>query len=326
MMPSRWVACAILLTGSACEAGAQQPPAAGPPGGSLRVGQVDVRIEYADEAAATVDSVVRDLVPRALEEYRRLFGGMPKDASGEEIVDLRIELSRAPRGEGNSDPGVVQVAMGDEPMFGFYDWQQVLLHELFHLWSAETFRYGTDAEQWFNEGAAELYALRTAARLGLIEPERVPANAATLVGFYLTSRNVERLSMREAGSTPENKRENYFLVYDGGFTAALVLDYEIRRRTEGRRSLDDLMRWLYVHFDAGERRYGMDDLVRGLRETGAGEFADFFSRHVDGRESIPVWRHLDLGRMSLELTRNAVRPAEQRQVTDETLAATLGIP
>jgi predicted metalloprotease with PDZ domain len=146
------------------------------------------------------------------------------------------------------------------------------------------------------------------------------------VGFYLTSENLERLSMREAGSTPENKRENYFLVYDGGFAAALVLDYEIRTRTEGRQSLDVLMPWLYRHFDAGEKRYGLEDLVRGLRETGAGEFADFFARHVDGREAIPVWRYFDLGELSLELTRNTLRPPDQRQIPDETLAAALGIP
>jgi hypothetical protein len=284
-----------------------------------------VNVQYASADAARRHAQVESLLRGGLSVYTSLFGGLPREPSGRPYAQLRVALSLAERGEGSADAGVVQVALGWEPMFGFYTWQMTLLHELFHLWSAESFRYRTGEEQWFNEGAAEFYTLQTAARLGLITSDEVPATFAVPIGFYNAARGLGTLSMRAAGSTPASKFEHYFLVYHGGFTSLFTLDYQIRRRTNGQKSLDDLMRWLYQNFDAQTRRYSLVDLERGLRETSGVDFSEFMGTHVAGTQAIQVGRYVNLGELSLELARNSVRPTNQRVVSDSVLLRSIGL-
>ncbi|MGH7460066.1 MAG: hypothetical protein ACREMA_03435 [Longimicrobiales bacterium] len=284
-----------------------------------------VTVQYANAEAAGRHAEVRRIIGGGLNSYIELFGGLPRDSVGRSHGRLRVELSIAPRGEGDADPGLVRVAMGREPMLGFYTWQMTLLHELFHLWSAESFRYNTDEEQWFNEGAAEFYTLQTAARLGLMRKDQVPATFAIPVTFYSSALDAGRMSMRKAGSTPALKRDHYFLVYHGGLTAVLSLDYEIRRRSQGQRSMNDVMRWLYRSFDAQARRYTTKDIERGAKETTGVDIGDFLGRYVSGSDIIPVGRYFSLGETALSLARNPVLPADQRRAVDPLLAASLGL-
>ena len=284
-----------------------------------------VTVQYANAEAASRHAEVRRVIGSGLDTYMELFGGLPRDSVGRSHGRLRVELRMAQRGEGNADPGLVQVTMGREPMMGYYTWQMVLLHELFHLWSAESFRYQSEEEQWFNEGAAEFYTLQTAARLGLIRNDQVPATFAIPVAFYSTALDAGRMSMRKAGSTPTLKRDHYFLVYHGGLTALLALDYEIRRQSRGQRSMNDVMRWLYRSFDAQARRYTLKDIERGARETTGVDIGDFLGRHVSGSDIIPLGRYFSLGETALNLARNSVVPADQRRPVDPLLAASLGL-
>src|SRR5262245_19020547 len=121
-----------------------------------------VHVRYGDPKAAEFDARVREVAGTAIESYSALFGRVPGDAQGKPLRELTLTIAHGPVGGGESDPGLVSVTIGERPVFGFYGWELTLLHELFHLWSAEMFRYETYAEQWFNEGVAELYTLRTA--------------------------------------------------------------------------------------------------------------------------------------------------------------------
>jgi predicted metalloprotease with PDZ domain len=269
-----------------------------------------------------------------LEELTAVFKGPPRDPAGRPALTLTVNLSTAVAGEGDSDPGVLTVVAGEKPLFGFYSWQLMILHELVHLWSAETFRYRDDREQWFNEGVAEYYMLRTATRRGFVAPEAAPAIAAMAAGFYTSAPAAGRVSLREAGRTPANKREHYFLVYHGGWMAATLLDVDIRRRTQGMRSLDDLMRWLYLNRDAGGRRYGLDDLIRGLNAGTGIDYSAFIARYIDRADVLPLRAYLDFGSAALgEYRHRAVdalaargeRPAVRLPPLEPALAAALGL-
>ena len=261
-----------------------------------------VRVRYGDRKAAELDARVREIAGTAIESYTALFGRVPDDARGEPLHELALTIAHGPGRGGESDPGLVSVTIGERPVFGFYGWELTLLHELFHLWSAGTFRHETCAEPWFDEGVAELYTLRTAVEIGFLSPEEVVSATSTLLGFYLSATDIGKLSLREAGSTPEEKRAHCFLVHDGGLAALF------------------LMRWLAEHFDRGGRLYDMDDLINGLRETTGVDVRAFFTRYVDGLEPVPVGQYLDLGRLSFDL---AAAGAERSP--DPYLSAALGI-
>lgn len=131
--------------------------------------------------------------------------------------------------------------------------------------------------------------------------------------------------MRDAGTTSGGLRTHYSLVYYGGLTVGLILDREIRRQSGGKRSLDDLMKWLYAAFDADKRRYGIEDLARGLDQLGAGKYRAFLDRYVNGRVVIPLNDYLDLGTLGMETLGSALLPNPSTTYSDPHLAAAVGL-
>jgi hypothetical protein len=325
------IGCALWLAGSAVSAaGAEIMP------DTVRftASGIAVALVLQDRGATALRSDAERVLRAGLDELTTIFKGPPRDPTGRPALRLTVNLSTGVAGEGDSDPGVLTVVAGDKPLFGFYSWRLVVLHELVHLWSAETFRYQDDREQWFNEGVAEYYMLRTATRRGFVAPEASPAIAAMAAGFYTSAPGAGRISLREAGRTPDSKREHYFLVYHGGWMAATILDVDIRRRTRATRSLDDLMRWLYRNRDARSRRYALEDLIRGLTAASALDYSAFMTRFVDGKDVLPLREYLDFGNAALgeyrhlavdALATRGRRPAVQLPALDPALAAALGL-
>jgi predicted metalloprotease with PDZ domain len=80
------------------------------------------------------------------------------------------------------------------------------------------------------------------------------------------------------------------LQYDGGFVAALLLDLRLRQRTDGSRSLDDLMREMFARYGTTGKEYALAD-VSSLAEALAGDDLDgFFERYVAAPSSSPSRR------------------------------------
>lgn len=84
--------------------------------------------------------------------------------------------------------------------------------------------------------------------------------------------------------------------YDKGETIALVLDLLLRGRSEGRVSLDDVMRRAYQHFylDSPQatyylrgRGYTTEEFQQVATEVAGFDLADFFTRHVRATEPLP---------------------------------------
>jgi hypothetical protein len=291
-----------------------------------------VSLVLLDPGATALRAEGERVLRAGLDEFTAIFNGPPRDSIGRPAHALTVNLSTGVAGEGDSDPGVVTVVAGERALFGFYSWQLVLLHELFHLWSAESFRYRDDREQWFNEGVAEYYMLRTATRRGVVAPDAAPGIAAMAAGFYATAPGLGRISLREAGRT---KRDHYFLVYHGGWMAATVLDVDIRRRTDGAQGLDDLMRWLYAHRDRQAQRYTLGDLVGGLKASSGIDYSTFMAQYIEGTKVLPLRDYLDLGEVALgayrrraleALAARGERPDVQLPPVDPALAAALGLP
>src|SRR5262245_7058126 len=178
-----------------------QAPCGQPVRDSVAGAGLIVLLAYSDTAIRPAVPQIHRILPPVLTYYTALFGGSPRGARGKPYSRICLELTSGARGGGEADPEIVRMVIGDEPMFGLYSWEMVLLHELFHLWSAESFRYSSGAEQWFNEGVAELYMLKTAAKVGLIPADQVPAFAAMLLGFYNSANDLGRLSLRQAGDS-----------------------------------------------------------------------------------------------------------------------------
>jgi predicted metalloprotease with PDZ domain len=256
-------------------------------------------LNYFDQRLFPLDSQIKDVIKSAFVEAARVFGGLPKDLSGNVYREFRVNMRRDPDLQlaAEADPNVIDLTMNEgmenKLVFGYQTWKIGLIHEMLHFWNAETFRYRSGREQWFNEGITEYYAFRIAIKLGLIGRDDIPARLGLPVGYYLNDSGIGSLSMSEAGEG-ERKGRHYFLVYCGGLVAGMTLDYDIRSHSRNTRSLDDLMKAMYRTFNRTDRTYTNADVLAELNRLTGKDYTEFFNRYITGKEVIPVGQYFSL--------------------------------
>ena len=263
------------------------------------VSDVKVALNYFDHKLLHLDGQIKDVIELAFPEAVKLFGGLPKDSSGDVYRQFRVNVRRDPNMEINAEayPNVIDLKMNEgfdnKLIFGYQTWKLGVIHEMLHFWNAHTFRYQSGREQWFNEGITEYYALRTGARLGLIAKDEMPARLSLPVGYYLSDSGIGSLSISEAGEG-EQKFRHYFLVYCGGLVAGMTLDYDIRANTRNTKSLDDLMKTMYRTFNRTDRTYTTSAILSELNKLTGKDYSEFFKRYIQGKEIIPVGQYFNI--------------------------------
>lgn len=168
-------------------------------------------------------------------------------------------------------------------------WGNTLAHEFFHSWNGHAIQ-GEDyaSSQWFSEGFTEYYANLALVRERLIDEELFVRKMEKNLGLYFyfnASPAFDGASLKEAGT----KKGRYRIgVYNGGWAAAFCLDVMIRDETNGKKSLDDLMRLVYERFGLAAKKYRYEDLVRAMSEIAGRDMGDFFKKYVAGKDRLPV--------------------------------------
>jgi predicted metalloprotease with PDZ domain len=144
--------------------------------------------------------------------------------------------------------------------------KSILGHEMTHTWTAND-----DLGKWYNEGNAVYYQALLAWRAGLITADQFLADLNQTAGRYYTN------ALR---ATPEDQVLPHFwedtrirvLPYDRGAMYFAVLNGKIRKKSGGRRSIDDLIQVMIVRAHAGEKlsdQVWVDLLGKELGEEGA---------------------------------------------------------
>src|SRR6185503_16999942 len=165
---------------------------------------------------------------------------------------------------------------------------------------------------WVMEGVTSYYDRHLLVRAGLQPPSRYLEKLGEELSKIAALPGRFRQSLEESSfdawiklyRPDENSPNSTISYYLKGGVVALLCDLEIRSRTGGARSLDDVMRLLWQRH--GKAGVGFaDEAVQALFEEGAGlELAAFFDRFVRGREELdanPLLRTVGL----------TVRPADE---------------
>jgi predicted metalloprotease with PDZ domain len=120
----------------------------------------------------------------------------------------------------------------------------------------------------------------------------------------------------------ENTINSAVSYYDKGAIVALLLDLEIRARSGGRRSLDDVMRQLYEEFGKRNRNYTPADFQRVAEQAAGASLAEFFSRYVAGRAELDYNAALEAAGLRLDTAGAGPQggPAPERAYLGATLA------
>jgi predicted metalloprotease with PDZ domain len=138
-----------------------------------------------------------------------------------------------------------------------------------------------------SEGITDYYA-----DLALVRGGIVPAEAfyQTTAGKMSAVANTAPVSLQDASlSTWIGPTDGtFFIYYPKGSVVGFLLDILIRDASDNRTSLDNVMRDLYQRTYKHDRGFTTDDWWLAVgRATRQRSFADFYSRFIRGRESLP---------------------------------------
>ncbi len=176
-------------------------------------------------------------------------------------------------------------------------WLSLCSHELFHAWSVRRLRpkaliqydYENEVytrELWIAEGITSYYQDVLLARAGIISSTELLQSLSAEI--RATESRPGNLVQSLADSSfdswidfyrpHENSANTSVSYYSRGAVAGLMLDGELRRRSDGAVSLDDVMREVYHRFrDSG---YENSDFQQVCSELTNEDFSDWFEDYI----------------------------------------------
>jgi len=187
----------------------------------------------------------------------------------------------------------------------YNDFLTLAAHEYFHAFNVKRIRpdalgpfdYNNENYTkllWVAEGGTAYYENILVQRAGLITDKDYLAGKAAAFQALQNRPGRFQQSVEESSfdawikyyRPDENAVNNQISYYDKGEIVNFLLDLEIRRSSNGAKSLDDVMRALYTDFYKNNKNYTPEDYQK-ISETMAGKsLNDFFSKYVRGREEI----------------------------------------
>lgn len=200
-------------------------------------------------------------------------------------------------------------------------------HEFFHTWNVKQLRpkgmhpydYTKEnyaKEYWIAEGTTSYYSPLISRRAGFGTARQYVEG---LGGQILEDRSrpgnkVQSLSESSFDAwikywkPSENSYNTQTDYYGKGAQVSLLLDLEIRQRSRGKSSLDDVMRAMYKRFPIAGKGYTIDDFQKVSEEFAGRSLKDFFNGYVHG--TVPLdWEKI-LGYAGLEVqARDSARKA-----------------
>ncbi len=202
-------------------------------------------------------------------------------------------------------------------------------HEFFHVWNVKRLRpvglgpfdYTREtytSSLWFAEGITSYYADVHLLRAGLWTRQQFLERLGEQI-HELESEPGRKLMSAESSSfhawfydrSPQMQETNFanttISYYNKGLILGMLLDLEIRARTNGQKSLDDVLRLLYRKFyqQPPSSYYGPGagyqerDILEAVNAVSGSDFTSFFERYVEGTDSLPYGP--TLARAGLEL-------------------------
>lgn len=259
---------------------------------SVLVGGTDLTLVQRDTAAGPLILAVQGhwrFSPQELADRVVAIGQATADFWGDQGQPSFLALmplagpqtARAQTGLGLGDG----VAIWLTPNQGLDEASHVLLHEQLHAWlPARVGGLANDGSEvldfWFSEGFTEFFTYRIALRLGLETPEAyiaaldeaLAAQAGSPPGLANTA--VARRFFRDPAITS--------VPYYRGLLLALHLDERLRRQSNGRINLDEVLMRMRSGRGLAPRR-----LIQAYGDLGGGDITPLLHRHIDlGR---PIW-------------------------------------
>ena len=190
---------------------------------------------------------------------------------------------------------------------GYKTYLGLCSHEYFHTWNVKRIRpavfqpYDLARENhtrllWAFEGFTSYYDDLALRRSGVIGVDDYLWLLAKTISSVLRTPGRHRQSVSESSfdawthyyRQDENSPNTLISYYTKGAMIALALDLRLRAESEGRRSLDDVMRALWQRHGLSGIGVPEDGIFKLVGEIGGGKLARWLQKTVEGMEDPPL--------------------------------------
>jgi predicted metalloprotease with PDZ domain len=232
----------------------------------------------------------------------------------------------------NSSQIIVQ---GELSGTGLAEALETAAHEFFHLWNVKRLRpaglgpFDYTREQytrslWFTEGVTAYYAYLHLLRSGVWSRQQFLEHLAEEIrglelepGRLLMSAESSSFHAWFYDRSPQMQETNFanttISYYNKGAVLGMLLDLEIRARTGGQKSLDDVLLAMYRKFYAPPaadyygpgQGYKSEDILQAVNAVAGSDFTTFFERYVRGTEPLPYAPTLASAGLQLRVSTSA---------------------
>lgn len=284
---------------------------------TFRVDDIEHRIAIWGHGNEDEQRIVAD-TRRIVETQRDLFGGLP-------FKHYTFILHLAERYGGlehrNSVTNIID-RWTFQPQSAYERFLELQSHEFFHAWNGKRIRpaplgpFNYRQENythllWAVEGVTSYYDRLLLVRAGLLSPDDYLEHLADDI-LSLQSKPGRALQSLEESSfdawiklyrPDENSHNSGISYYLKGGLVTLLLDLEIRHQTQGKRSFDDVLRYLFATYpDSGP---GIPEegsylaAVEAVAGSANGAYRDLFAGYIAGTDELDYGR--GLGYVGLQL-------------------------
>ncbi len=170
-------------------------------------------------------------------------------------------------------------------------------HELFHAWNIKNIRpknllpYKYNTENYFRlgyvaEGVTTYYGDLFLKRSGYFSNEEFLKVLSTSYQRY--QHNGARFTMSIAQASFDTWVDGYvkgsphrkISIYNEGMLFSLILDFKIRKATKNKKSLDDVLRTLYISFGKKNKGYEQKDMTQICEKISGLKLRGFFQKYI----------------------------------------------
>ncbi|NUN49883.1 MAG: M61 family metallopeptidase [Candidatus Brocadiae bacterium] len=219
------------------------------------------------------------------------------------------------------------------PRFGFRPndrherFLSLCAHEFFHLWNVKRirpqalgpFEYGKENYTrllWAMEGVTSYYDEHVLLRAGLLKAGGYLKKLGEKIERFLETPGRRVQSLAESSfdawikyyNPGEHSPNATISYYEKGLLVSMLLDLEIRRRSRGRRSLDNVLRQLWREYAAKGIGFPEGRYEKICEEVAGASLRGFFDKYVRGTDELSFDRYL--GAAGLRLAQKEPKDGE----------------
>jgi predicted metalloprotease with PDZ domain len=270
---------------------------------SFNVSGIPHRIVIDGEGNYDLKQIERD-IKKIAETTIELMGGDVPFKDYLFIIHSRADVR--PGGLEHTNSTAINWPRNDfRPDINYRKFLAVVAHEYFHIWNVKGIRpdvlgpFNYTRENyttllWVAEGITEYYEKLLLRRAGIISDREYLDALSEAIEKLQNVPGRHEMSLEESSfdawikyyRPDENSINSQVSYYDKGGLVGMLIDLEIRKRSKGSKSLDDVMRYLNMEFFKKNRNYSAEDFQKAVELIAGSSMDTLFNKYVRGRDEL----------------------------------------